>query len=275
MDAMRRAGLALVAVALPEIAAADESTFYDRDGQPFEVAQSSPTVQQQRGQQQTPPLLAPEPQRWSIALGGLYTEREGETAGWLPNVEVNYAATDRLQLHAMLPYSFDRLSGGPTHWGIGDFETGVRYRFIDDDPNGVTPAIAAYPLVDFPSGNKNENLGTGSVHAFLPLWFSKSLGAWTPYAGGGYWINPGTNNKNWTFFAAGAVKTINPTLSLTGEIFNATSSKAGIPGQTGLDFGVRINFDSNNHFVLTLGRGIVNARETNRFTGFAAYVYTF
>ncbi len=275
MDAMRRAGLALLAVALPEVAAADESTFYDRDGQPFEVAQSSPTVQQQRGQQQAPPILAPEPQRWSIALGGLYTEREGETAGWLPNVEVNYAATDRLQLHAMLPYSFDRLSGGPTHWGIGDFETGVRYRFIDDNPNGVTPAIAVYPLVDFPSGNKNQNLGTGSMHAFLPLWFSKSLGSWTPYAGGGYWINPGTNNKNWTFFAAGAVKTINPTLSLTGEIFNATSSKVGIPGQTGLDFGVRINFDSNNHFVLTLGRGIVNTRETNRFTGFAAYVYTF
>ena len=275
MNTMRQASLVFLAVVLPGVAAADDTTFYDRYGQPFDVAQSNPTVQQQRGQQEAPAVLTPEPQHWSIALGGLYTERQGETAGWLPNVEVNYSATDRLQLHAMLPYAFDRLSGSSTNWGIGDFETGVRYRFVDDDPNGITPAIAVYPLVDFPTGDKNENLGTGSTHAFLPLWFSKTIGTWIPYAGGGYWINPGTNNRNWTFFSAGTVKTINDTLSLTGEIFNATSSKVGLPDQAGVDVGARINFDASNHFVLTLGRGIVNARETNRLTGFAAYVYTF
>ncbi|HUK60120.1 MAG TPA: hypothetical protein VLV50_12890 [Stellaceae bacterium] len=275
MQAGRLLTLSFLTAVLPGIAAADDDVFYERYGQPFEVAQSNTTTQQQRGTLQAQPALTPETQHWSIALGGLYTERQGEAAGWAPNAEVNYSPTDRLQLHAMLPYAFDRLSGGPTHWGIGDFETGVRYRFVDDDPNGWTPAIAAYPLVDFPTGDKNRNLGTGSTHAFLPLWFSKSFGSWTPFAGGGYWINPGTNNKNWTLFSAGVVKTVNDTLSLTGEIFNATSSKIGIPDQTGIDFGARVNFNANNHFVLTLGTGIVNARETDRFTGLAAYVYTF
>src|SRR5579871_3326815 len=62
-------------------------------------------------------VAAPPAQQWSIGLTGLYTERKGETAGWAPDVEVNYSPTDRLQLHAMLPFAYDQLSGGPTHYG--------------------------------------------------------------------------------------------------------------------------------------------------------------
>jgi hypothetical protein len=274
MRTIWKAGLALAAAALPSAAFADDSnTIYLNYGEPFQVAQTSSTVQQQRSQPQ--PAVAPEPQHWAIAIGGLYTTRNVETAGWLPNVEVDYSATDRLQFHAMVPYAYDNFAGTGQHWGIGDVETGVRYRFIDDDPNGATPAVAVYPLIDFPTGDKNENLGTGSTHAFLPLWFSKSLGTWTPYAGGGYWINPGTNNKNWTFFSVGTVKAINASWSLTGEVFYAGASKVGLQSQTGFDVGARYNINDNNHVVLTVGRGIVNAQQTNQFTGYLAYVMTF
>jgi hypothetical protein len=272
MKILHRIAVVGLAMGLPALAWADDSP--SLFAPPFQIAQASSTVEQQRAQP-APPIVALEPQKWALAVGGLYTHREGETAGWLPNVEANYAVTDRLQLHAMVPYAYDRLTGGSTNFGVGDIETGVRYRFIDDDPDGWTPAVAVYPLIDLPTGDKNKNLGTGETHAFLPLWFSKRLGPWIPYAGGGYWINPGTFNKNWIFAAAGAVRELSEAWSLTGELFYASASKVGLKDQTGFDVGARYNLTEHHHFVLTVGRGLANADETNQLTTYVAYVITF
>jgi len=271
MKSLKFAALASLALALPQFGWAQNSPY--QLSEPFQIAQSSSTVEQQRSA--PAPIAPPEPQRWAVAIGGLYTHRQGETAGWAPNVEANYSATDRLQLHAMAPYAYDRVAGGRTHFGIGDVEAGVRYRFVDDDPNGWRPAVAFYPLVDFPTGKRAENLGTGRLHAFLPLWLSKSVGGWIPYAGGGYWINPGVLNKNWFFGAAGVVRPINEQWSVTGEIFHASSSKFGLRDQTGFDVGARFNVSANHHLVLTVGRGLQNVDETNQVTGYLAYVLTF
>ena len=250
-------------------AVADESQ--SRVSQPSQIADDS--AAQQRSQ--PPSVTPPEPQRWSLAVGGLYTHRHGETAGWAPNVEVNYSVTDRLQLHAMLPFAYDRVTGGGTHFGVGDAEAGLRYRFVDDDPQGWQPAIAVYPLVDFPSGNSRENLGTGRTHAFFPLWLSKTFGPWIPYGGGGYWINPGPANKDWAFAALGMIRVLSEQWFVTGEVFYAGASKTGLKEQTGFDVGARYNVNDNHHVVLTVGRGLENASVTNEFTGYLAYVLTF
>lgn len=264
-------GLALV---LPLGAWAQDESPY-QFAQPFMIAQSSSSLGPERSPSAAAAPVTPPQQQWALSLGGLYTRRTAETAGWLPNAEVDYSPTDRLQLHAMVPYAFDKLTGGSTQFGIGDVETGIRYRFIDDDPNGWRPAVAAYPLLDLPTGDQARNLGTGSTHAFLPLWFSKTLGNWIPYWGGGYWINPGDGNRNWYFAAVGAVRVINATWSLTGEVFRASSSKVGLKDQTGFSVGARLNLSENHHIVFTIGRGLENANETNQVTGYAAFVLTF
>src|SRR5579885_1877955 len=137
------------------------------------------------------------------------------------------------------------------------------------------PAVATYPLLDFPTGSLRENLGICRTHAFLPLWFSKTLGAWIPYGGGGYWINPGPDNRNWGFVALGAIRVIDETWSLTGEVFHATSSKVGIKSQTGFDVGTRVNINPKHHVVFAVGRGLQNAADTNEFTAYLAYILTF
>jgi len=253
---------------MPGIAWADDSSY--QMTRPFEVAQAT-----NQRPKQSAPVYAPEPQRFSLAIGGLYTHREGETAGWAPNAEMNFSPTDRLQLHAMVPYAFDRVTGGTTHFGLGDVEAGVRYRFIDEDPEGLRPAVSFYPLVDFPTGSFSKNLGTGRTHAFLPLWVSKSFGAWIPFGGGGYWINPGPNNRDWLFAALGVVRVINDTWSLTGDVFHATSSKIGLRDQTGFDVGARVNITDHHHIIFTVGRGLENAAQTNEITSYLAYMLTF
>jgi hypothetical protein len=221
-------------------------------------------------------LVPPEQQQhWAVSIGGLYTHREGETAGWAPNAEADYSVNDRLMLHAMAPLAFDRVNSGGTHFGLGDVEGGVRYRFIDDDPQSWQPAVAIYPLLDFPTGKFQENLGTGRTHAFLPLWLSKSLGNWIPYGGGGYWINPGPSNRNWILVAAGLIRVIDQQWSLTSEVFHATSNKTGIKEQTGFNVGARYNVTDNHHVVFTIGRGLQNANVTNEATAYFSYILTF
>ena len=51
-----------------------------------------------------------------------------------PGVNANYGAPSNLQLHATVPITHDRRSGGGTQFGYGDDEIGFKYRFLDEDP---------------------------------------------------------------------------------------------------------------------------------------------
>lgn len=272
MTAMKNIALilALSGLAFPVAAYADSNTI--RLSEPFQIADSA-TVQQQRVEQQA--IAVPTLQRFAVTVGSLYTHREGETAGWAPDTSIDYAATDRLQLHLMAPLAYDRVSGGSTHFGVGDVEAGVRYRLLDEEPTSWQPSVAVYPLVDFPTGDANENLGTGRTHFFLPLWFAKTFGRWIPYAGGGYWINPGPNNRNWFFGSVGTLRELSDKWTVFGEVFHATSSKVGLKEQTGFDVGARLNLTTHHHFVFTIGTGLQNRSQTNQLTSYLAYVATF
>jgi len=54
-------------------------------------------------------------------------------------------------------------------------------------------------MLEVPTGSHGRNLGSGHLQTFLPIWLQKSMGKWTAYGGGGYWINPGAHNRNWCF----------------------------------------------------------------------------
>jgi hypothetical protein len=222
-----------------------------------------------------PLVTAPPQQRWMIGVGGLYTHRVEETSAWAPSLEVNYSPTDRLQLHVLAPMVYDSLRGLASHYGIGDLELGVRYRLMSDDPTGWRPAISFYPLVQVPTGSERKNLGTGRTHVFLPLWFSKTFGPWIAYGGGGYWFNPGPGNKDWNLTSLGVIRVLSVKWSLTTEVFHASSSKIGLPEQTGLGAGARYNVNDRQYLFLMVTRGVQNVRDTNQFTSYIQYVFTF
>jgi hypothetical protein len=221
------------------------------------------------------PAQGAPPQHWAITLAGLYTTRRGETAGALPSLDIGYSVTPDLYLHFYQPYAFDRLTGGKTHSGPGDTEIGVRYRFIEPDDNGWRPGVVFYPLVDFPTGEANKNLGTGRTHFFLPLWAGKLIGKWTVYGGGGYWYDRGNGYKDWFFFDAGVQRQLTDSLRLGVDVFHATSSRTGLRDSTGVNLGGGYDFTGNHHLLFSVGRGIVNVNETNRLTAYLGYQLTF
>jgi hypothetical protein len=106
----------------------------------------------------------------------------------------------------------------------------------------------------------------------MPIWFQQNWGKWTTYGGGGYWINPGSDHKNFGFVGWLVQREINEHLALGVEIFHETPRDVGGDSNTGFNGGATINITDNHHILLSAGRDIDGP---NRFSSYIAYQYTF
>lgn len=227
-----------------------------------------------------PPFRTDDPEpvelgHWEVYGFSQATHVQGDTAGILPGVEVNYGALPDFQLHLVAPLSFDRPDGSGTKFGYGDTELGTKYRFVEEDENGWRPQIGVFPLLEVPTGNAQRGLGTGHAHEFFPLWLQKSIGPWLTYGGGGYWNNPGAGNKNYWFAGWLLQRQVTDDLALGGEIFHQTADTASGKDSTGFNLGGVYDFSENYHLLFSAGSGIEHATSTNEFSYYLAFQWTF
>lgn len=221
-----------------------------------------------------PPFRTDDPETVEYRNGEFYVantyanDRDG-LSGTAPQLETNFGVAPNVQLHLIIPMAFNRPNGESTLYGPGDVELGVKYRFIQEAEN--RPMIGTFPLVHLPTGNSDRGLGNGSAQVFLPLWLQKAWGPWQTYGGGGYWINPGTDNRNFWFFGWQVQREIDKRLTIGAEIFNQTPSIKDGSYQTGFNIGAMINFTENHHFIFSGGTDIWGQ---NLFSYYAAYLWT-
>jgi hypothetical protein len=180
---------------------------------------------------------------------------EGGWSGTSPHVEVNYGVLPEVQLHAILPVAWARPPGGPAAFGYGDTELGVKVRFVREE-GGWVPQVGTFPLVELPTGDASEGLGSGKAQVFLPLWLQKSFGPWTTYGGGGYWINPGSGNRSWWFVGWQGQRRLAEGVALGAEVFHTTAKVHGGEGETRFDVGLVLDLGELHHLLLSVGHAI-------------------
>jgi hypothetical protein len=168
-----------------------------------------------------PPFLTDDPEpvplhHWELYTFGTWDRTRGADTVAAPALEVNNGIARSTQLHLIVPNAYFSQAGMSAS-GIGDIETGVKYRFIEQTK--LRPDIGVFPLVDLPTGDASKGLGTGRVTAKLPIWLEKDRGQWTTYFGGGYAINPVPGLRNYWYGGDLVQKTVSPTLSLGAEVF--------------------------------------------------------
>jgi hypothetical protein len=215
----------------------------------------------------------PEPveyQHGEVYIASQYQDNRGGTSLTAPHIEVNYGLLPEMQVHLIAPFVSVQPEGERSHYGYGDTEIGVKYRFVKE--SDLIPSVAVFPLLEIPTGNQSKGLGSGEVQAFLPVWLQKSFGAWTTYGGGGYWINPGEGNKNYWFFGWELQREISKMLSLGGEIFHQTPSEDHGDSSTGFNLGGILNLTENHHILFSAGRDFSGP---NLFSSYVAYQFTF
>ncbi len=214
----------------------------------------------------------PEPveyQHWEFYTATQYQNSKDGITGTAPHLEANYGVAPNVQLHIIAPNAYNRPRGGPTSFGLGDVEFGVKYRFVQE--TDYVPMVGTFPFLELPTGSESRGLGTGYAQLFLPLWFQKSWGPWTTYGGGGYWINPGSGNKNYWYAGWLLQRDITKWLTVGAELFHMTPPTTDGEHETGYNIGAILNFTENHHFICSAGTDIHGPAS---FFFYAAYLWT-
>lgn len=205
------------------------------------------------------------------------THVKGDTSGELPGFELTYGLIPNGQLQIGAATAFDAPSNGGTVFGYGDTEVSFKYRFIQEDKDGLRPQVALFPAVKIPTGNRDRGLGAGHVQVFLPVWVQKSFGDWTTDVGGGYWVNQNESLGDKDFWFVGWLlqRKITEQLTLGGEVFHRTADTVDGKDSTGFNLGGTYDFDDHNHLLFSAGRGFQNVSETNQVSWYFGWEVTY
>ena len=104
-----------------------------------------------------PPFVTddPEPvdyQHWEFYVASQDTKVPGDWSGTGPHFELNYGVISNVQLHVIAPLAYDAPSVGAAHYGYGDTELGVKFRFIQE--TNWLPQVGVFPLLEVPTGQR-------------------------------------------------------------------------------------------------------------------------
>jgi len=201
---------------------------------------------------------------WEYYISSISTFQLGIWSGTSPHFELNYGLVPNVQVHLLLPmnYNYSRLEGAS--FGYADTEFGIKYRFIQESES--SPQIGTFPIIELPTV-KNSEFSNGKAKIFLPVWAQKSWGKLTTYGGVGYWINPGTGNKNWIYSGWEVQYDISPALTLGGEVFYHSADTRSNKSGTGFNLGGSINPSTKFHIIFSLGHSLSNAHVFNSYVG--------
>ena len=222
-----------------------------------------------------PPFRTDDPETVDYKHGEFYvattfTDNVGTAKGAVPQFEFNYGILPNVQLHGITPFAFNRMHGGPTTYGFGDLEIGVKYRFVNIEDGHFM--AGTFPLVEAPTGDSDRGLGGGHTMFFIPFWLQKDWGEWTTYGGGGWWRNPGADNKDYWFFGWEVQRDLSKAVTLGAELFSQTKATNDGDYEIGFNVGAIINLTDDHHILFSVGRDF---HGDNNFSTYLAYQLTF
>jgi hypothetical protein len=139
-----------------------------------------------------------------------------------------------------------------------------------DEADGA-PLVGFVPKLALPTGDADRGLGNGGTALFLPIWVQKQWGDLQAYGGGGYWINRGANNRNYTFFGAQAQYRASEHWVLGAEAFHTTPQTLDQRASTGFNAGGSYVIDEHAQWLFSLGKGVQNAAQTDRVSSYLGY----
>lgn len=217
-----------------------------------------------------PPFLTDDPEptptgHWEIYAPFVDTSgRRGDFEGSL-GAELNYGASENLQLTLGLPLGYTHSSAG-WRFGRNDLEASAKYRFFNDEEAGFQ--IATFPGITAPTGS--SGVGTGKVTAYLPIWAQKDVGSWSVFGGGGYAINPGAGSRN--YWRGGVAVTRQFSKRLLVGIEADRQGADVVAGQSSTSFGIGFicNFTAPFRALASVGPTFNDGQRSLGFHGFFA-----
>jgi hypothetical protein len=199
-----------------------------------------------------------------IGFEGDYTHGDNQTSA--PFVEINYGPLHNVQIAASLPMSISSNPGSPLHYGVGNADFGIKYRFIPE--SSWRPQVSFYPSIGLPTGIESPEVDGNTQTLFLPLWAQKTLGRVTLFGGGGWERNLGAGSRSYWSGGLAGTYAFTEQVNAGVEIFSSGPDKLGERGVTNVGFGMNDDYSKIHSVVLSLGTSIAGERS---FHGYLAY----
>ena len=219
-----------------------------------------------------PPFNTDDPEpvdylHWEFYVASAYQYGTNTFDGTLPHVEVNYGPVKNIQIHLLTGMGYAK-DNSEKQYGYMTAELGAKYRFINTKDGFQA---GTFPLVELPTTNKMNLVGNRNLQVFIPIWLQKSWGKFTTYGGSGYWINPGSDNKNWIFTGWEAQYDFSNVLTLGGEIFYQTADTRDGTSDVAFKAGGFVNINDENHILFSFGKSL---KTNDNFSGYIGYQLT-
>jgi hypothetical protein len=213
-----------------------------------------------------PPYLTDDPIPTDTGHWEIYTftagEAQGSTLDDESGLDLNYGPVKDVQLTATLPFAFSRDAESGWRSGTGDVELGVKYRFFNDEKNGISAAI--FPRVILPTSSIQSGERT---RILLPLWVGKDFAGGTSlFGGGGYEFNPGPGNRSFWEAAIAVTHDFSNKFSTGVELTRQSPDTVGGTAQTRAGVGSILKL--SDHYALLFSGGPTWA---DRKTGYHFY----
>jgi hypothetical protein len=209
----------------------------------------------------------PEPvqyRHWEYYISSMNTFKPGEWSGTSPHLEMNYGLVPNVQLHVLLPMNYNYSQHHAADFGYSKTELGVKFRFIQETKK--SPQIGTFPIIEIPT-IRDKEFGNGKFQIFIPVWAQKSWGKVTTYGGAGYWINPGTNNKNYYFSGWEIQYDISAVVTLGEELYYHSADAIGNKQVTAINIGGFINATKKFHIIFSYGHSLANEIMVSSYIG--------
>ena len=162
------------------------------------------------------PLFSP---GWEIKLGVAAEHNSGGDVLTGPILDINYAIIPTIRLDVTLAYVGLNPDSGRSVDGFGTTDFKVKWRFMEEDPNGWRPAVSIAPKVTIPTASTDGGLSDGIWRAQLPIEFGKTVGDWYHFAEAGYQWAFDRSATDVAFWGVGTLYNFNKHFAAGAELY--------------------------------------------------------
>jgi len=211
--------------------------------------------------------------QWEINVAGTLERNSGENLWEIPALDLNYGVGDHIQLKLEGAWLVRQRTGSKTQDGAGDALAGVKWRFLDEERNGVSMSI--YPQVEWnlSSSSVHRSLVERGTHFILPAEIARKVGPFELDAEAGYVI--GINTGDEWLLGVLAAWPINKRFEIMAELHSDLPSDFS-SSQLTANIGTRLKLTEHVTIMASVGHDLLSEPEDHRgLISYAGFQFTF
>jgi len=207
----------------------------------------------------------PGDRKWEINLAIALEHRSDETSLDLPAIDLNYGVGENIQLTLQTaPVLLKRDDQGPIG-GLGGTEAAVKWRFLDEEKNGVDTSMFPRIIFNIQSSSARRGLADDGTRFQIPFQIAKSFGRFHVDAEFGP-VGITVGRSEWLYGIVGGYEVAKPTM-LMAELHGTSRMNFSRDDLT-INFGLRHEITKTRILIISLGHELRSPEDSLALIGY-------